>query len=305
MAHPIIIYVPGLLPKPEPEVHKEALLRCLLAGLQRADLAVADSVASTVGGFDVISWTYDFYRQHRDFGIDSDAVDNVIRQPAASKSDIAEASSWRRRLTRGLFKLGDYLPLLIPHFADERTQLHLRDLRRYINDDNGIAEHTRRMLKVPLQAAAKGDHPVLLIGHSMGSVISYDTLWEMSHNNRDHVQVDLLLTMGSPLGQRFVQKQLKGHSARGADRYPHNIRHWKNLSAVGDMTAIDSRLRNDFKEALALGLVDSFVDAELHNYFRLDGALNVHAEYGYMVNERTASVVAGWWRTHSPTLPGS
>ena len=32
---PLIIYVPGLLPKPEPEKHREALLRCLLTGLRR------------------------------------------------------------------------------------------------------------------------------------------------------------------------------------------------------------------------------------------------------------------------------
>ena len=34
---PLIIYVPGLLPKPEPEKHHEALLQCLLTGLRRVD----------------------------------------------------------------------------------------------------------------------------------------------------------------------------------------------------------------------------------------------------------------------------
>ena len=32
---PRIIYIPGLLPKPEPGVHRDALLRCLLAGVGR------------------------------------------------------------------------------------------------------------------------------------------------------------------------------------------------------------------------------------------------------------------------------
>ena len=50
-AHPSIIYVPGLLPKPEPEVHREALLRCLLAGIERVDGAVADAIAATPGAF--------------------------------------------------------------------------------------------------------------------------------------------------------------------------------------------------------------------------------------------------------------
>ena len=299
-AHPIVLYVPGLLPKPEPAAHKDALLRCLTAGLRRVDETVADAIESTMGGFDIVSWTYDFYREHRDIEIDREAIDNVIRQPNASERDVAEATSWTRKLTLWIYRLGDRLPFLIPHIASERTELHLRDLRRYLLDDNGIAEHTRRMLKVALRAATEGRHPLLLVAHSMGSVISYDTLWEMSHNDRDHVLVDLLLTMGSPLGQHYLQKRIKGNASSGAERYPHNIRHWKNLSAVGDLTAIDPWLKDDFGGVLELGLVESFEDVLLHNYFRLEDELNVHAEYGYFVNEVTASTVAAWWRANDP-----
>ncbi|MGI9232332.1 MAG: hypothetical protein ACR2RD_01760 [Woeseiaceae bacterium] len=297
-AHPIILYVPGLLPKPEPAAHRDALLRCLLAGLQRIDTSVANAVETTTGGFDLVSWTFDFYREHRDIAADTAAIDGVIRQSSASERDVVEASSWKRRLSRWIYTIGDRLPFLIPHIASERTELHLRDLHRYVADDNGIAEHARRMLKIPLRAATEGHHPVLLIAHSMGSVIAYDSLWEMSHNNRDHVHVDLMLTMGSPLGQRYMQKRIKGHDFKGAGRYPANVGHWKNLSAVGDLTAIDPRLQNDFGEMLSLGLVESFEDKAIYNYFRLDGALNVHAEYGYLVNEETARTVADWWRTH-------
>ena len=298
MAHPIVLYVPGLLPKPEPGVHREALLRCLLAGLRRVDEPVADALAATTGGFDIVSWTFDFYREHRDMTLDAEAIENAINQPTASERDIARASSWRRRLARWVYTLGDRLPFLIPHIASERTELHLRDLHRYVADDNGIAEHTRRMLKIPLRAAKEGRHPLLLIAHSMGSVIAYDTLWEMSRVGRHEATVDLLLTMGSPLGQRYMQKRIKGHGFKGRQRYPLNIMHWKNLAAVGDLTAIDPRLENDFGEMLELGLVESFEDKAIYNYFRLDGVLNVHAEYGYLVNEETARTVAEWWRRH-------
>jgi hypothetical protein len=297
-AHPIVLYVPGLLPKPEPGVHREALLRCLTAGMRRVDASVADAFAATSGGFDIVSWTYDFYREHRDISIDHEAIENAINQPSANRRDIAAATSWKRRLSLWIYSLGDRLPFLIPHIANERTELHLRDLHRYVSDDNGIAEHTRRMLKIPLRAAAEAGRPVLLVAHSMGSVIAYDTLWEMSHNAIDHVHVDLFLTMGSPLGQRYMQKRIKGNALTGRDRYPGNIRCWKNFSAVGDMTAIDPRLQNDFAEMLELGLLESFEDTELYNHFRLDGVLNVHAEYGYLVNQTTARVVTDWWRRH-------
>lgn len=304
-AHPVVLYIPGLLPKPEPGVHREALLRCLLAGLRRVDEEVGETIASTTGGFDIVSWTYDFYREHRDIGIDADAIDDVVGQSAASRRDIAEATSWKRRLSRWIYSLGDRLPFLIPHIANERTELHLRDLHRYIKDDNGIAEHTRRMLKIPLQAAAEGHHPLLLVAHSMGSVIAYDALWDLSHTGTDTVSVDLLLTMGSPLGQRYMQKRIKGNALTGRDRYPGNIRHWKNLAAAGDLTAINPHLRDVFGEMLGLGLLESLEDIELYNYFRLNGVLNVHAEYGYLANDITAHTISEWWRRNDSRMSGT
>ena len=293
---PLIIYIPGLLPKPEPHAHREALLRCLLAGVRRVDEEVAAAIEAHDSLFEVVSWTYDFYREHRDISVDLESIDAVIEQRSANAEDIAEATSFRRRLTRWIYTLGDMMPFLIPHVASERMEVHLRDLRRYLGDDNGIAAHTRRMLKVPLQAATQAHRPVLLIAHSMGSVIAYDSLWELSHDGRDHAQVDLFVTMGSPLGQRYMQRRLKGAQESGYERYPNNIRHWKNLAAVGDLTALDRQFLNDFEEMLHLGLIESLEDEAILTYYRLNGVLNVHAEYGYLVHEKTAHTVVDWWR---------
>jgi hypothetical protein len=294
---PLIIYVPGLLPKPEHGPHRDALFRCLIAGIRRQDEKVALDIAANLHCFDVVSWTYDFYRAHRDIALDAASIDAVIAQDGATDADIAEASSWKRRLARRVFSLGDLMPFLIPHIATERMELHLRDLRRYVKNNNGIAEHTRQMLKVPLRAAFEAQRPILLIAHSMGSVIAYDSLWQMAHSHDDHVRIDQLLTMGSPLGQHFIQRRLQGKGETGERRYPNNIHRWVNLTSVGDLTAINPNLAHDFGEMLESGLVDSIEDAELHNYFRLDGELNVHAEYGYLANDVTAKVVTKWWRS--------
>ncbi len=295
-AHPVILYIPGLLPKPEPDKHRDALMRCLLKGVERLDAEVASQIQSTPGAFDVVAWTYDFYRAHRDFSLDAASIERVIEQETPTPDDIAEATSWKRNLTRWIYRLGDLMPFLIPHVASERMEVHLRDLRRYLQDTNGIASHTRRMLKIPLRAATKGGHPVLLIAHSMGSVIAYDSLWELTHSTRDRVLVDLLLTMGSPLGQRYMQERLKGASNTGHARYPNNVRHWKNLAAIGDLTALDPHLTDDFVEMLELGILESMDDTSIHTHFRLDGELNVHSEYGYLVSSSTARTVVDWWR---------
>ncbi len=299
---PLIIYVPGLLPKPEASQHKNALFRCLIAGIRRIDATVADDIVAAGRSFDVVSWTFDFYRMHRDFDLDSAAIDTVISLPGPSDADIREASSWRRRALRKLYLLGNRFPFLIPHLASEQTESHLRDLHRYVSNHNNIGERTRETLKMPLRAAWEANRPILLMGHSMGSVIAYDSLWQMSHDKRDDLNIDLLLTMGSPLGQNYIQKRIKGHANSGVARYPNNISRWINLSAVGDMTALDLHLREDFGEMVELGQIDSIDDVDLINYFRLDGELDVHAEYGYLVNETTAQVVAGWWRTHRPGI---
>jgi len=295
-ASPLIIYVPGLLPKPDPVTHRDALLRCLLTGLRRIDADLATQLESHEDGFEIISWTYDFYGEHRDFALDAISVEALLAQTAITRRDREEASSLRRRLARWVFLLGDRLPFLIPHIATERMELHLRDLNRYIKNKSEVAEHTRQILKAVLRQAHAAQRPILLIAHSMGSVIAYESLWQMSRANREPMQIDLLLTMGSPLGQDYIQKRLKGRDAIGDVRYPNNIHSWINLSAVGDLTAINPSLRRSFREMLEAELVADIDDRLIENWFRLDGVLNTHSEYGYLVNPETAKIVSSWWR---------
>jgi hypothetical protein len=131
----------------------------------------------------------------------------------------------------------------------------------------------------------------------MGSVIAFEALWQLSRIEHAPLQIDLFLTMGSPLGQRYIQKRIKGRDAIAAARYPANIRRWVNLSAVGDLTSLDPELQNDFGEMLKFGLVECIDDREVNNWFRFDGELNTHSEYGYLINPETASIVADWWRS--------
>jgi hypothetical protein len=296
MNTPLILYVPGLLPKPEASVHRQALRRCLLEGLRRHDSAIAEEIAANDRSFDLVAWTYDFYREHRDFDLDAKSLEVLLGHPDASEKDIVEASSPGKRLLRWLYRVGNLFPFLIPHLANERVELHLRDLMRYVHNRNNIATHTREMLKMPLRAAWGSGRPVLVAAHSMGSVIAYDALWEMSRDARDELRIDLLLTMGSPLGQSYLRRHILGHDESGPARYPDNIRRWVNLSAVGDMTAVNPFLKDDFADMLRFGIVESIDDTEIFTAFRHEGELNVHAEYGYLVNKVTAAVVADWWR---------
>ena len=156
----------------------------------------------------------------------------------------------------------------------------------------------RELLKAPLRKMFARGERVLMIGHSMGSVIAYDSLWELTHIEKNPGRVDLFLTIGSPLGMRFTQQRLLSRYEKGTRRYPHNIRHWINMAAQGDLTALDPTLRDDFKAMLELGVVESITDRNggIFNYFRNDRGLNVHRSYGYLVNPRVGEVIAKWWK---------
>jgi hypothetical protein len=293
---PVVIYVPGLKPKPEPPVHAEQLRRCLVAGLDRVDVDVANAIRSG-DGFRLVSWTYDFYGEYRDIGQDLDDIDEVVGKAAASEDDIVTATSWKRRFLIWLFQVADYLPFLVPRLATEEIEVHLRDYFRYVSNNHGAAERARALLKDEL--VGNRGRPILLLAHSMGSVIAFDALWQLSREEGSDAQVSMLVTAGSPLGQKIVQRHLLSVKSKGETRYPTNIGTWVNIAAVGELTAIDRTLQNDFNGMRKAGLVDDIVDHEVFNYFHMQGALNVHAEYGYLVNEVTARVVSDWWRANA------
>lgn len=297
-ADPLIIYIPGLTPKPEAGVHREQLLRCLRAGIGKIDAQVAAEI-SAGDSFQLVNWTYDFYAEHRDINLDIDDIERVLRKNGPSEKDVAMVRSWKRRLTRWLFRSADYLPFLIPYFATEEVAIHLRDFDKYLRNNKGVAEDARQKVKQVLLDANAAERPVLLLGHSMGSVIAYESLWQLSRVQKTDVKVDLV-TSGSPLGQSIVQRHLMGAHAEDAERYPDNIRQWTNIAAVGEFTAIDMQLKNDFSGMMEQGLLAEITDLESYNYYHMHGSLNVHAEYGYLINEVTARVICDWW--HSCTI---
>jgi hypothetical protein len=294
---PLILYIPGLKPKPEYSLHREQILRCMLEGIRRIDPVTADEMAQDKHCFDIVSWTYDFYGVHRDIKLDLADIEEVLAKTEASARDKETVTSWKRRVMRSLYLAADHLPFLIPHFASEDVELQIRDLRRYARNEGDIAEIIRREVKLRLRAAASAGRPILLYGHSMGSVIGYDTLWELTHQPGECVPIDLMITTGSPLGQKLIQRRLLGFGKEGVEQYPGNIRRWTNIAAIGELTAIDMTLGNDFREMIRLGLIKDIEDLETYNFFRMNGLLNVHAEYGYLVNEVTASVILKWWRS--------
>ena len=295
MTAPRIIFVPGLNPKPLPELYRPQLLRVLTAGLARSRPHAATWLAANADAFRLVAWTYLFYGAYRDITVDMPGIERLLARPGPSTDDLEELHALPRTLKRWSYVLGDTWPLLGRWLAPAATRRLMHEANRYLKNRNGIGNSIRASLRAELDSAWNSGAPVLLIGHSLGSVIAYDTLWELSRERASARRIDLFVTLGSPLATHFIQRKLRGSREHGAARYPTNIRHWANFTARGDTTALQPRLQPTFAEMLTLGLVESFDDVvDFDNYFRGELGLNEHEAYGYLSQPSVGATVGDW-----------
>lgn len=293
-----IIFVPGKNPKPPAAEYRPQLFRSLVHGIGRADPEAARAIENTQDIFTLISWNVLYYGEEKPLGPDRPWIDALLTRTGPTEEEVREALSWRRKAAWAMVSVADVLPFLIPLLPDPAVKSTIQETARYFANADGIGTRVREQLKAPLRGMMERGERVLLIGHSMGSVIAYDALWELWHVEGRRERVDTFLTTGSPLGMHFAQKRLLGARERGARKYPGNIRHWFNIVAQGDLAALDPTLSDDFAPMRKFGLVEKLIDVDgaIFNYFRNADGLNVHRSYGYLVNPRVGEIVAKWWR---------
>lgn len=293
---PLIVFVPGKNPKPVADAHRDQLYRCLKAGVERAGSSLAPALASHPEWFEILSWNEVFYGQSSDIADELPWIEQLLTIDAPTAKDKRDAHAWRTRLAWIIYSIADRIPALIPLIGDPAIRSTIEETLVYFQNSKGIGARIRGMLQDRLLLAFENDQPVLIIGHSMGSVIAFDALWELSHVHEVGHRVSQLLTIGSPLGLHFVQKRLIGANEKGARKYPANIRNWVNISAMGELTALDREFAGDYREMVSQGLLESIVDHHkgVYNYYRDSAGLNVHRSYGYLVNPVMGKAVSDW-----------
>ena len=215
-----IIFVPGLSPKPPAEAYRAQLLRVLLAALDTARPRAARALATRPDAFVLVAWTHLFYPEPRDVALDLPGIERLLTEPP-TEQDRREVASWTLRLDILGRVIGDAVPAL-GRLANSALRAQLQDVTRYQSDEAGIGTAIRRLVAEQLESAWAARERVLLIGHSLGSVICYDTLWEIGRERSAGRRVDLFVTLGSPLATHVIRRALRGADARGADAYPRN-----------------------------------------------------------------------------------
>jgi hypothetical protein len=291
-----IIFISGKNPETHASQHRELLWKTLIEGVRRADRIVANALQTHVIQLHLISWNHLFYHTYMDISRDIPWIEALLNKRGPTEQDMHEANSWRNRVGRLIFKLADNIPLIIPLLPIE-VENTATEINRYFDNIDNVGSDIRKILKQRLRPLIEKKEPILLIGHSLGSVIAYDTLWELSHQEGLHGKIDFL-TLGSPLGMHYVKLRLKGINGKGGKSYPRLIQHWINLSSEGDIVALERNFQSSFKSMLKQGLVKSIKDYNhsIYNYYRSDRGLDCHRSYGYMVNPAVGNIIADWWK---------
>lgn len=173
-----------------------------------------------------------------------------------------------------------------------------RDLDEYWNDDSDYAARVQERVRAALCEELDRDGELLLISHGTGSIVTYDVLWQLSHDERysDYCRckVDTWMTLGAPLGDTMVRRRLQGAKEKGRRRYPTNIVAWNNISAEDDWLCHDNTLADDYKPMLRQKQVSAIRDHRIYNLAVRYGKSDPHCSLGYLIHPRVSSLIADW-----------
>ena len=295
MNNKTILFVPGKHPKPREQEHLHMLRYSLAGGLRRVSASAADRIEQEPDLMGVASWNFSYYGEYRDDSQDWPWIRLMLERGESSEKEKAEARHWHLRLAYLYISIADYLPKLIRFIPQPALRQSVIETYRYFSNIDNAACRVREYVKAPLRKAWDEGKQVLLIGHSLGSVIAYDSLWELYYEEKRTDCADLL-TIGSPLGMHFIQHRLQCWHCDKEMRFPGNIHHWVNIAAIGDLVALDSTVADDFSALVKQGSCTDIIDINknVYNYFRNEEGLNVHRSYGYLVNPEVCKTVARW-----------
>lgn len=119
--------------------------------------------------------------------------------------------------------------------------------KEYVRKDGKrfmVRQELRKRLLKELDDAAASSGKVILVSHSMGTMVAYDVL----RNCPECPPVDVLFTIGSPLGITEVQDELIAEGADEVDFPAEKLKRWINIyDPLDPVCGADPRIANDFR----------------------------------------------------------
>ncbi|WP_404953683.1 serine peptidase [Streptomyces sp. 147326] len=115
-----------------------------------------------------------------------------------------------------------------PAVVEKSVKLFFPEVTRYFATG-------RAAVRERVRAALVRHRPDVVVAHSLGSVVAYEAL----HDLAGELDVELLLTLGSPLAlPNAIFHRLDPGPQEGRGTRPPGVRRWVNIADVGDFVAV-------------------------------------------------------------------
>jgi len=160
-------------------------------------------------------------------------------------------------------------------FRSQLIKVFARDVYLYFYTDLGAA--IRQRLIDELEAAARNKKRIAIVSHSMGTVIAYDVLKQAK------VDIELLVTMGSPLGLIPVRRELE------VSAFPANLHRWLNVFDGLDKVTLPDQEIGELYTRNGAHLV---IDRMVRGNHSAEGKRDPHHWFGYLTCQEVGDALS-------------
>ena len=285
MSRRVIIGIHGLGNKPKRKVLEDWWMASIAEGLVRHGAGRKLKVR-----FELVYWADLAYEQPLRTADVSEPYVPAEGEGPLARADVTMRKVVASRAREGLLKaLG--LAAKVPlgkDFIEEALKLRMPDLH-YYRADEALREAVQARLIRRLRSARRWRRKVMLIAHSMGSIVAYDVL-KVADRDLKGLDVERFVTVGSPLGMAELKTVVEGPL-----RVPECVARWTNFSDPKDpVSSWDASIASDYKpNSRGVTVSDRLV---VNGYENPEGRANPHKIFGYLRTPEISEVIAGFVR---------
>ncbi len=285
----VIICIHGLGNKPPKYLLKKWWKAAIKEGL------INIGISKKLPAFELVYWADILHEKPLNNRIKDAENPYFLNEPykRASKNAPIENHSFRQKIIdffteqiNNIF-LNEDKTLNYIFITDAILRKYFRDLEIYYTeeckDENDMTCKSRNLIRRRVVDCIKRykNHDIMIIAHSMGSIITFDVLNFLI----PEIEIHTLVTIGSPLGLPIVvskiadeqKKKLNGKSIMATP--PGITTNWFNFADIMDHVALNYKLADDFSEN-DKGIHPK--DFLVNNNYEIKGEKNPHKSFGYL-----------------------